>query len=120
MKSITIHILLFISAIIGASFSFWYLIDHHIYHPQLSSIAPYVYFLNHGLFILALLLMIYTFFMKPRKYKRVAFLIILMGLSYILIILSFIEPKYLYLIPLGFYFLTGFYILQSVKNNQKR
>ena len=59
MKNLTIRVLLFITAIIGAAFSFWYLIDHQMYLPQLTYVGKYARFLNHGLFIIALVLLIF-------------------------------------------------------------
>lgn len=106
------RVLIFITAGIGALFSFWYLIDHQIYEPQLSEIAKIAIFVNHGLFGFSLIIMLYTFFLKNKYVKLLGGLLIIGGLLYLVLMFSFIKPNYFYFIPLGFYLLTGSILLK--------
>lgn len=113
MKNNSIRVLLIITAIIGASFSFGYLIDHQMYLPQLTEVGKYARFINHGLFIISLVLLIFSFFMKKKHYKKLGIILIITGLSYFILIFSFVDANLIYLIPLIFYLLSGFIFING-------
>lgn len=119
MKNFTIRVLLLITATVGIAFSFWYLIDHQMYMPQLTDISKYARFINHGLFIFALFLLIYSFFIKKRQYKFFSVVLIISGLLYLMLTFSFIDPNYLYLIPILFYLLSGFVLFNEAHKKNK-
>jgi|SRR5690554_2352606 len=120
MKRFTLRLLLIISAIIGAIFSFWYLIDHQIYMPQLSDISIYTRFINHGLFIVSLFLLLFAFFINEKLYKITGVFLMICGLLYLTHVFSFIDANYFYLIPLFFYILTGFIMYNEKLISKKR
>ena len=113
MKHVSFRVLLFIAAVIGASFNVWYLIDHHVYSLQLSATAPFAYFLNAVLFFLSLAFCIYTIFIKNKQFSFFGYFLVGVGLAYLVLMFSFVNISYLYLVPFSFYIATGYVFLKE-------
>jgi len=120
MKKTHLHVFLFLSALIGASFSFWYLINRPFNSNQLTDIESYASIINHGLFSISLFLMLYTFFVKKNTFSMLGIGLIFIGLLYLVLIFSYTEARYSYIIPLGVYTLTGFLMFHNMKLSKKR
>ncbi len=111
MIKTTIHIILFISGAVGAGFSFWYLFNQQLYSRELTDISYYAMKINHGLFFISLFFLFINFFLKRKYLIFFGIILILLGLLYITLMLSFENTNYLFLIPLTFYCLSGFFLL---------
>ncbi len=106
-----LRFLLFISALIGAIFSFWYLVYRPLQSNELTNIEQYAKPINHVLFFISLFFMLLTFFIKKKTMHFIGKLLIVVGLLYLTLMFSFIETSYYFIIPLILYMLTGFLML---------
>lgn len=102
------NILLFASATIGSIFSFFFLISIPIYSKTF--IADFGTLINNGLFFISLFLVIFSFFYKNTFKIYIGSLCIILGLLYLLLMISYELENYYYLIPFGLYLITGFLI----------
>ncbi|QVK18838.1 hypothetical protein KHQ81_03750 [Mycoplasmatota bacterium] len=118
MRKSHLHILLFISALIGALFNFIFLINRPLNTNELTAIEIFASPINHILFFIALFLMFYTFFIQRKLIHILGMLLILLGLLYLVLMFSFVNVSFYYLIPLGLYLLTGFSMLGYQKKYQ--
>ncbi len=110
MRKIYPRVFLFLSAFIGALFSFFFLIDRPIHINQITSIEHYASYINSVLFFISLFLMVYVFFFSRKLRYFFSCLLILLGLLYITLMFSFNQVNYYYLIPIGLYIFTGFIV----------
>lgn len=107
------RITMLMACMVGSVFNFYFLLDHRVRLLELTKTYYLSIYINHGLFYFSLILILVCFIMRQKHFRLVGIILVLVGLLYLVLFLTFEKGNYLYLTPLCLYIVSGYSLIYS-------
>jgi len=113
MKEMSNRVTMFIASIVGSVMNFYFLLDHRVKLLELTKTYYISIYVNHGLFYLSLFNILVSLLMKKQYFRIIGIMLVFVGLSYLVLFMTFEKGNYLYLVPLVMYVFSGYSLIYS-------